>query len=67
MLILSHPLSRKLFTGILEELFKSLAVLWEDRDMVISDKRLTYFPFSQTTQEFELMLQELSTTKIVVG
>ena len=68
------PLSPKLFTSTLEEIFRSRAVSWETRGIEVGDKRLTNLRFADdivlfasTALELQTMLQELSTGSFSVG
>ncbi|XP_063636081.1 uncharacterized protein LOC134806684 [Cydia splendana] len=68
------PLSPKLFTSCLEEVFKKLAVSWETKGIEVGDKRLTNLRFaddnvlfSTSATELQCMLQELSNASLEVG
>lgn len=68
------PLSPKLFTSILEEVFRTLAASQEDKGIVVGKKRLTSLRFADdivlfasTAQELGLMIQQLNTASFEVG
>ncbi|CAG9130127.1 unnamed protein product [Plutella xylostella] len=68
------PLSPKLFTATLEEIFKGLAVLWTDRGIDIGGRRLTNLRFADDIVLFatsaptlQTMLEDLSTASLEVG
>jgi hypothetical protein len=68
------PLSPKLFTTILEEVFRSLAGAWEERGIVVGDKRLSNLRFADdivlfasSATELQQMLEDLSLASLQVG
>ncbi|KAJ2954579.1 hypothetical protein O0L34_g2871 [Tuta absoluta] len=68
------PLSPKLFTSALEEVFRGLADTWEGRGVDVGGRRLTNLRFaddiilfSTTAAELQLMLQDLSTGSLGAG
>ncbi|KAI5641657.1 reverse transcriptase (RNA-dependent DNA polymerase) domain-containing protein [Phthorimaea operculella] len=68
------PLSPKLFTSALEEIFKKLSPSWSSKGINICDKQLTNLRFaddivlfSTSAAELETMLQEISVASLEVG
>jgi endonuclease/exonuclease/phosphatase family metal-dependent hydrolase len=68
------PLSPKLFTSTLEDVFRKLMPSWRDRGVVIGERILTNLRFaddivlfSSTPSELRLMLQDLSNASLEVG
>ncbi|XP_050561583.1 uncharacterized protein LOC126912619 [Spodoptera frugiperda] len=68
------PLSPKLFTATLEEVFKKLAACWSTRGVVVGEKRLTNLRFaddivlfSSSASELGGMINELSRASLEVG
>ncbi|CAG9123810.1 unnamed protein product [Plutella xylostella] len=68
------PLSPKLFTATLEEVFKKLAVSWERKGIDVGGRMLTNLRFADdivlfasSASELTQMLQDLSTASLEVG
>ena len=68
------PLSPKLFTSALQEVFKKLPDSWQSRGINVSGHQLTNLRFaddivlfSTSSSELEEMLQDLSTASLEVG
>lgn len=68
------PLSPKLFTATLEEVFKKLSACWSTKGVVVGEKRLTNLRFaddivlfSSSASELGGMINELSGASLEVG
>ncbi|KAJ2950316.1 hypothetical protein O0L34_g11682 [Tuta absoluta] len=68
------PLSPRLFTSTLEELFKKLATTWEREGIVVGDRRLTNLRFADdivlfapTAQGLTHLLDSLNAASLEVG
>lgn len=68
------PLSPKLFTSTLEEIFKTLAASWQTKGIEIGNKRLTNLRFADdivlfahNALELQTMLQDLNAASLKVG
>ena len=65
----SDPLSPKLFTSVIEEVFRNLTVGWKEKGIVVDEKRLKnrfaddIVLFSSSATKLQTMFEDLSKAK----